>query len=110
MKNTFPIAIALALASIACEGCPPSQTTTDPVQPRPTPVPTDTELCDRAEAHLIELGCPEGQPTKRGKRFGDVCRELHDNGIFVNPKCLAEIKSCAEVDVCTNTVTAPRTN
>lgn len=110
MKNSFVIAIALALASIACEGCPPVSTVPDPVPPRPTPVPTDIEWCDRAETRLIELNCPESQPTKKGIRFGAFCRELQSNGIAINPRCLAEVKSCAEVDVCTGTVPTPRVN
>ena len=69
---------------------------------RPTPVDTDVSMCDAAEAHLIALGCPDGQPTKRGERFGDVCRELQRAGIFINPRCLANVKSCAEVDACTS--------
>lgn len=95
------------VALAACEGCPPSQHT-DPVPPRPTPVPTDTEYCDLAEGHLIALHCAEGNPTTKGKRFGDVCRELQQNGIAVNPKCLANVKTCAEVDVCTGSVAPPR--
>lgn len=95
------LALLAFVALTACEGCPPSQTTTDPVQPRPTPVPTDTEYCDLAEVHLIMLHCSEGNPTTRGKRFADVCRELQAAGIAVNPKCLANVTSCAEVDVCT---------
>jgi len=67
-------------------------------------VPTDSEWCDLAENHLTELNCIEAQPTKKGVHFGAFCRELQQNGIFINPKCLAEIKSCSEVDVCTGTV------
>jgi len=87
--------------------CGPSQNTPPP-PPAPTPVVTDTQFCDAAEANLIKLGCPEGKPTKRGTRFSDVCRDLHENGIFVNPRCLATISSCSVVDVCTRTVVAPK--
>jgi hypothetical protein len=98
------------LALTACEGCPPMGPTPDPVQPRPTPIPTDTEWCDLAENKLTELNCIESQPTKKGVHFGALCKELQSKGIFVNPKCLAEIKTCAEVDVCTGTVNPPKAN
>ncbi len=103
MKNLRLLVIALTLAS-ACTACPPAGQPVDPVPPRPTPIPTDVEMCDLAEKHLLELGCPEGRPTKRGTPFSMVCRELSAAGIFANPKCLANVRSCAEVDVCTGTV------
>lgn len=95
MKSAYLIAVALALAS--CKTTPVA----DPVPPHPTPIPVDVDMCDAAEAHLIAIGCPEGQPTKRGTKFSDVCRELSAAGIFPNPRCLSTVKSCAEVDVCT---------
>ncbi len=91
--------MAVVLALNSCHPTPSA----DPVAPHPTPVPTDVEMCDAAEVHLIALGCPEGQPTKRGTRFADICRELSAAGIFPNPRCLANVKSCSEVDVCTGT-------
>jgi nitrous oxide reductase accessory protein NosL len=103
---TRKLALFLAVLVTLFVACTPKQDTIPP--PRPTPVVTDTEFCDAAEANLIKLGCPEGKPTKRGKRFGDVCRELHENGIFVNPRCLATISLCASVDVCTGTVVVPK--
>jgi hypothetical protein len=70
----------IVAGSLGCHGV-----TSNPVGPHPTPV-------------VVE-------PTKRGERFGDVCRELHAAGIFVNPRCLSTIASCSDVDVCTKTVT-----
>jgi hypothetical protein len=90
----------IVAGSLGCHGV-----TSNPVGPHPTPVVVDTDLCDVAEANLKALHCPEGEPTKRGERFGDVCRELHAAGIFVNPRCLSTIASCSDVDVCTKTVT-----
>jgi hypothetical protein len=101
------LAAVMLVALVACDACPPSPPP-DPVRPTPTPVPTDTEYCDLAENHLTELNCVEGQPTKKGVHFGAVCRELQSRGVFINPKCLTEIKSCAEVDVCTRTVNPPK--
>ncbi len=102
------LAVWMFVALAACDGCPPSPSSPDPVKPTPTPVPTDTEWCDLAENHLTELNCVEGQPTKKGIHFGAFCRELQANGIYINPRCLAEVKSCAEVDVCTHTVNVPK--
>lgn len=100
MKKLALSSVILATFLLAC---PPSSPP-HPPDPTPTPVVTDTEFCDAAEANLIKLACPEGKPTKRGERFGDVCRELHSEGIFVNPRCLATIVACTSVDVCTRTV------
>jgi len=104
MKITPFFAFVIALANNAC---PPS-VATNPVPPHPTPIVVDVDMCDAAEAHLIALGCPEGQPTKRGTRFADICRELSAAGIFPNPRCLSTIKTCVEVDVCTMTVPMPK--
>ena len=100
MKNSTILSIIASFLMLACT----SNLYSRPPTPQPIPVITDTEMCDAAEANLIKLGCPEGKPTKRGKRFGDVCRELQENGIFVNPRCLTIIVSCVNVDVCTRTV------
>ncbi len=102
------LAAVMLIALVACDACPPPGPTPDPVPPRPTPVPTDSEWCDLAENRLTELNCPESQPTKKGVHFGAFCRELQSKGIFINPKCLAEVKSCAGVDVCTATVPPPK--
>ena len=105
MMKKFALCFAVLMSpEIACG---PSQNPTPPT-PAPTPVVTDTQFCDAAEANLIKLGCSEGKPTKRGTRFAGVCRDLHDNGIFVNPRCLSTISTCSAVDVCTRTVIAPK--
>ena len=64
MKKSIIISIFVSLM-FACT----SNLYTRPPAPQPIPVITDTEMCDAAEAKLIKLGCPEGKPTKRGKRF-----------------------------------------
>lgn len=100
------LALSLVILVALVGACGPAKS--PPPTPAPTPVVTDTQFCDAAEANLIKLGCPEGKPTKRGTRFGDVCRDLHENGIFVNPRCLATISTCSAVDVCTKTVVTPK--
>jgi hypothetical protein len=84
----------LCLLGLLLAGCPPQDTIPEPVIPEVE----GTEWCKRAEENLLALGCPEGQPTKKGKRFADVCRETQDNGIDLNPKCLAGVKACSEID------------
>jgi hypothetical protein len=68
----------------------------------PEPVIPDvkgSEWCDEAEKNLLALGCEEGQPTKKGKSFTDFCVETQkEGGIDLNPKCLASIKRCDEID------------
>lgn len=97
MIRLYAFVFAFALTVVACGPImyPPT--------PSPTPVVIDTEFCNAAEVNLNKLGCPEGRPTKRGVLFRDLCVELHKNGIFVNPKCLATISSCTQVDFCTRT-------
>lgn len=75
---------------------------TNPVEPRPTPIVTDSDYCDKAEANLVRLNCPEGNPTKKGKSFSDLCFELQQKGVFLNPKCLSTVTSCDQVDYCTH--------
>lgn len=76
-------------------GCPDGGSSIpEPVIPKVS----GSEWCDKAEANLVALGCEEGKPTTEGKRFADVCRETQSNGIDLNPKCLAGVKSCGAID------------
>ena len=100
---------ALLLSITMFQNCTPS--TTDPVPPRPTPIPTDTNLCQTAEQHLQQM-CNANQeenayccaivaPTKKGKTFTQFCEQKQNDGVSLNPKCLSEVKTCGEVDSCT---------
>ena len=83
----------------------------DPVPPRPTPIPTDTNMCANAEQHLDQLckADPSGNsyccavvaPTKKGKTFTQFCQDKQNDGVALNPKCLSEVKTCGEIDSCT---------
>jgi len=97
MKRLF---LAALFILIAVPGCP-----TQYVKPHPTPIVTDSAFCKPAEVHLKELNCiPNDKPyTKRGKQYEQFCMETQENGIFLNPKCISEIKTCEEVDICTGT-------
>lgn len=75
----------------------------EPVYPaRPTPVVTDTNYCKVAEEHLLSLSCEVAKPTKKEVVFEEFCKQTQQAGVFINPKCLSEVKTCEEVDVCTH--------
>lgn len=105
MKNLLSIAIAFSFLGIDC-----NQAYVTP--PKPTPVVVDTDLCQTAEAHLKSLCdsnptnnlycCQVVTPTKKGKSYAEFCREKQEQGLFLNPKCVSEVISCDQVDVCTN--------
>jgi len=94
----------ILLISILLMGCPP-----EPMPPHPTPVVTDTDWCEAAEVNLKSLGCiPSDKPyTKKGLSFTQFCQKKHDDGVFLNPKCLSnevtKVTGCEYVDVCTGT-------
>lgn len=76
-------------------GCTSERVIPEPVIPKVE----GSEWCDDAERNLLALGCEEGQPTKKGKSFTEFCLDTQQNGgIDLNPKCLATIKSCDEID------------
>src|SRR5262245_18383449 len=89
------LSLLVILLSIVLSGCPEQ----DGVIPEPViPKVAGSEWCEKAEQNLLALGCPEGQPTKKGKRFADVCRETQENGVNLNAECLAKVKSCDSLD------------
>lgn len=65
------------------------------VPPHPNFVPTDTELCELAGKNLVVNKCIQDDKTftKRGKSFKEFCEETQNNGIWLNPKCLSNIKA-----------------
>ncbi len=92
----------------------PSCPNNDFVPPKPPPAVTDTEFCGPAEDNLKKLGCiPSDKPyTKKGLSFKEFCEKKQDDGVFLNPKCLAnevtEKTGCSYVDVCTGTANKPK--
>jgi hypothetical protein len=79
--------------------------TKEPVPPKPTPIVTDTNLCGEAQIKLEELKCIEKDKpfTKREKlSFEEFCKQTHQSGIYLNPKCLMSITTCEQIDSCTN--------
>lgn len=69
--------------------------------PHPTPLVTDTDFCDAAQANLLKLNCDLGKPTAKGLSFADFCRQTQNNGIEIEPKCLAGITDCESANLCT---------
>jgi hypothetical protein len=88
-----------------------TNTTNSTVPPRPTPVPVDTDMCSAAEQHLQQMCnsdqtanaycCAVVAPTKKGKTFTQFCEAKQNEGVFLNPKCVSEVKSCGDIDSCT---------
>lgn len=101
MMNRAPALLSLVLTLCSCP-----QT---PVSPNPTPAP-DTDQCGVMCAHIGSggLNCTEGKPVYDSARPGDAgvpnesctefCQYEQDNGIFVNPKCVAQAPSCEEIE------------
>ena len=95
MKHLIGIVLALALA-----GCPKTY------HPGPTPDVRDTDQCEAAEEKLEELECKDrrGDPmwvNRKGEPFQETCRIAQEEGtIFLNPKCIANAKTCEEANDC----------
>lgn len=58
---------------------------------------TDTNLCSLAEKNLKLHHCKEGEPTKTGKTFTEVCNNAQAHNIWFNPSCLSQINDCQEI-------------
>lgn len=95
---------AFLLVSLALAGCPVGPTN---VTPAPNP-PPDTDLCVRMCQHLESLGCEEGKPVYNNDLPGpegvpnqscaDNCEELQNKGFFVNPRCVATVQTCDQIE------------
>jgi len=89
-------------------GCPPME---EPVSPSPTIIdPPDTDLCDDMCAHIGPEGlkCEEGEDVYNDDLPGDkdvpnqscadFCRELQEQKVMVNPKCILLTPTCEEIE------------
>jgi hypothetical protein len=83
----------VVLFSVVLLGCPTRSNI-----PNPRPLPTDTASCRTACDHLETLGCPEGSPLEDGTTCTKFCEDTQNSGHALNPSCVAEIKSCKEVE------------
>jgi hypothetical protein len=99
---------ALVLSfSVLILGCP-----IQPQSPSPHPViPPDSDLCAAMCNHIGPKGlwCEEGNAVYDSDLPGppDVpnltcetwCKNEQANGVFINPRCVAQVKSCSEIEV-----------
>lgn len=103
---SMPVHISL-LFPIFLTACPPVPITDQ----RPPPVGQDASvLPDGATASPCEascyayrtLGCPEGQPTKKGHPCEEVCANAAQQGIDLAgaTACIVEAATCQEVRSC----------
>ncbi|MCZ2224624.1 MAG: hypothetical protein LC122_13445 [Chitinophagales bacterium] len=90
MRKIFSLMFAGLICFISFPGCGGSRT-----PPRPTPVVKDTDLCEAAGKNLVEQHCilDDRKFTKLGKSFKLFCEETQSAGVFLNPRCLSEIKA-----------------
>ena len=97
MRATFLLAFLLA--------CTPA------VPPSPNPIPApDSTFCAAMCVHIGPggLNCPEGQPVYDSSLPGDAgvpnesctdfCTRQPTVGVFINPRCVAEVTSCAGIE------------
>jgi len=98
MKKLMLMCLALL---VMAPDCGPGTGPNPPPVP-PPPVPPDTEQCVNACANLTKLKCPEADPIKMSD--GSVvtceqfCRETQGQGVYLNPACVAGVKTCGEVE------------
>lgn len=94
-KKASIVILLLGLGLIACPNNAPA--------PGPTPIPIPSndagmDSCEKAEAHLLAMGCIKNPYTAAGKSFAVFCRETMANGIDLHPDCLAKITDCAQIN------------
>lgn len=96
----------LAVLALVLAACPMSA---DPSRPTPPPnEPTGTEACEAMCTNLAGLGCEEGGPVYNSDLPGkedvpnqtceEFCIEIQTRGVFLNPRCLATVKDCSEIE------------
>ncbi len=98
--RTIPVVFAVLLA-LGCGGGMPS--------PAPPPAPGGSycaAMCDHIGPK--GLNCPEGQSVYDSSLPGptgvpnesctDFCTKQEQNGVFINPKCVAQATSCADIE------------
>lgn len=103
--------ILVLATSVFVLGCP----TTTPVSPQPRPVP-DSDLCGdmckrigpKTADNPNGLGCEEGEPVYDSNIPGEpgkpnlsceaFCVQQQKIGVFINPRCVMQVKSCNEIE------------
>lgn len=106
--------LSLALFVLACPG---------PQAPGPTPVnPPDTDLCGAMCLHIGPkdkggLGCEEGEAVYDSDVAGppdvpnvsceEFCKTTQNVGAFLNPRCVAKVKTCEEIELARTRTVCP---
>lgn len=97
MMKTVTRVIGFFMVSLAMAGGCSCEPTRKLPEPRP-PVLTDTHLCAAACEHIKD--CDEGKPLPDGTTCEQLCTHLQDNGVWLQPACVMQVKSCAEIEQC----------
>ena len=102
MKNFFISALIISAITLSCA----SQT------PGSAVATSDSSYCSVADTHMAQLCkadpvknaycCQVDAATKKGLTYTDFCTKKQAQGVSLNPKCLAEITSCDQINACTN--------
>lgn len=116
--NVIRTIATFTLSTLIISGCRSNDRS--PVSPTP-PVIEDSDSCAQACERLSSLGCAEGLPVASGVEcVGDhdcregsqcvdrvchdscetFCRETQAWGVWLQPRCVAQINACYEVDRC----------
>jgi hypothetical protein len=90
--RTTTLILALALLTSCCKHYVP------PV----TPITPKDDNCAGACSHLVDLGCPEGEPLEDGTSCTEFCEATQSSGHALRPTCIISLKSCdpAEMEKC----------
>lgn len=98
-------AIPFVFAALVLTSCPGPA----PVPPLPGPQP-DSSYCAQMCDHIGPNGlkCQEGNPIYDSDLPGpagvpnesctDFCTKQQGNGVFINPKCVAQVAACADIE------------
>lgn len=89
-RATKAIAIILTAGFLMGSSC--WTNVPDPVDPEPTPVPT--EGCAGACYHMKKLGCPEGNDLEDGTTCTKFCEDTEKAGHPLNTECIIKAESC----------------
>lgn len=77
------------IVALAITGCS-FQHQTDPAEP------DCAAACDRMEL----LGCDEAEPTPGGASCVQVCRNVENSPVTLNPACVVGIQTCEQIESC----------
>ena len=94
MKRFF-VFLGILLLLISC-----SPKYNDTVKRPQGVIGTEDQFCFEAQIHLQELGCKEGDVSKNGTTFEELCKYLYAAGVNVHPQCLIAINNCEQVNSC----------